>query len=71
MNEKKYYNLQEASEMISVCTQTLRRSIKDGKLKAQKIGKTYVLKAEDLKRYIKDRFKTDDLKTIQEMTKAL
>lgn len=70
-DKKQYYNLQEASELIKVCTQTLRRAIKENQLKAQKIGKTYVLKAEDLKKYIKARFNTDDLKTIQEMTKAL
>lgn len=48
----KYYTLKEASEIMKVCIQTLRRYIASGKLKASKIGKAYLLDEEDIKSFI-------------------
>ncbi len=49
----KVYDLKEVSEMLKMNIQTLRRYIKEGKLKASKVGTHYMITEESLKEFLK------------------
>lgn len=44
------YTLQEVAKILKVSERTLYRWIKDGKLKAHKVGRNWRVKEEDLKK---------------------
>lgn len=48
----KLYTLQEVAELLGIHYQTVRKLIQNGKLKAKKIGKGYIVTSENLKQYI-------------------
>ena len=50
--DKKYYTLDVASEMTSISTQTLRKKIKEGKLKAYKYTNAFWVLPDDLKAFL-------------------
>ena len=52
MEDIKLYDLKEASKIVKVTRQTLYNHIRDGKLKAVKIGQAYKITEENLKQYI-------------------
>jgi len=66
-----YINLTTASKQARVSIQTLRRDIKINKLKALKVGRSYVLTEKDFKNYLQDRYNTTDLKTIEKLKASL
>ena len=39
---KNYYNIEEVAKKLDVCTDTIRRAIKAGKLKTIDIGQTHI-----------------------------
>lgn len=45
-----YYTLEEAAKLLKLHPQTLRRWIREGKLSAQRFGKQWRLRAEDIER---------------------
>ena len=49
---EKLYNLKEASVICRITRQSLYNHIKEGKLKATKIGKEYRITESNLKQYI-------------------
>lgn len=49
------YTLQEVSRLLKVSERTLYRWIKDGKLKAVKVGRHWRIKEEDLKALIEQK----------------
>jgi excisionase family DNA binding protein len=51
------YPLPELSELLGVTPVTLRQYIKDGKLKARKIGSTYHITEEALREFIDNKDK--------------
>ena len=51
-NELKIYSLKEVEEILQVTQRTLYNYIKEGKLKATKIGKYWRVSHEDLKQFI-------------------
>ena len=51
-NELKIYSLKEVEEILQVTQRTLYNYIKEGKLKATKIGKYWRVGHEDLKEFI-------------------
>ncbi len=51
-NELKIYSLKEVEEILQVTQRTLYNYIKEGKLKATKIGKHWRVSHEDLKEFI-------------------
>jgi excisionase family DNA binding protein len=48
----KIYELEELAEILKVTRRTLYNCIKDGRLKANKIGKTWRVTEENLDRFI-------------------
>jgi excisionase family DNA binding protein len=45
------YTLEDAAELLQCHPQTLRRAVKDGSLRAAKVGKNYVISRPDLEAY--------------------
>lgn len=56
----KAYDVQEVAKLLDTSAQTIRAYIKNGKIKAQKIGRTYIVTEETLKEFI-----TGDIKDEQ------
>lgn len=54
-NNIKLYNLKELSSILGVTVRTLMNYIKDGKLKAVKIGGKWVVTEENLQNFINGR----------------
>lgn len=54
MNEQpiRVYELKEVANILKINIRVLRRYIKEGKIEASKIGRKYVIKAEDLDNYL-------------------
>lgn len=51
-NELKVYSLEEIAEIIGVTKRTMYTYVKDGKLKAVKIGKNWRVSYENLKEFL-------------------
>lgn len=49
----KFYTIQETAFALQVSTATVRNMIKDGRLKAQKIGQRYLITEGMLRAYLK------------------
>lgn len=59
MNENiKLYDLKEVASILKINLRVLRRYIKENKIKASKIGRKYVITAEDLEAFIKGNSKS-------------
>ena len=59
MNEPiKVYELKEVASILKINLRVLRRYIKEGKIKASKIGRKYVITVEDLEAFIKGNSNT-------------
>ena len=71
MNDIKTYTVKEAESILKVKGKAIRGYIKDGKLKASKIGKAWVIKQEDIEKFINDNrqevTKLGQQKTIAEL----
>jgi len=50
--ELKFYDTSEIAEILGVTTKTVSRYIQDGKVKAQKIGRKWVIHENDLKDFL-------------------
>jgi len=48
MEDEKYYTIEEVAEMLKVVYMTVYRWIKQGKLKAFRVGKKYMIKKSDI-----------------------
>jgi excisionase family DNA binding protein len=46
------YTIPEAAKVLGVTAQTVRRYIKEGVLKAQRVGRPYLISGESLKRFV-------------------
>ena len=57
----KIYDLQEVCEILKMNIQTIRIYIKEGKLKASKVGRKYVITEEDFKAYLENQ-RVNDIK---------
>ena len=53
--EKQVFSLKEVAELLDCHTETIRRAIKAGKLKAAKVGRDYRISKPDLDEYWKDK----------------
>lgn len=51
----KVYDLNEVCELLKMNIQTIRIYIKEGKLKASKIGRKYIITEDDLKELIESQ----------------
>lgn len=49
----KVYNLKEVVKLLGLNIQTIRQYIKEGKLKASKIGTHYIVTDESIKEFLK------------------
>lgn len=50
---EKAYNIQEAAEMLKVTPTTVRTYIKQGKIKAQRVGRALHITEENLQNFLK------------------
>lgn len=50
----KIYDLKEVSNLLKMNIQTLRKYIKEGKLKASKVGTHYIITEESIKEFLSD-----------------
>lgn len=51
MSDKTVYTISEVAKLLNVCEETIRRRIKDGSLKAAKVGRFYRLSVQELEKY--------------------
>lgn len=51
-NSKKLYSTKEVAELLGISRQAISQKIKNGELKAEKIGRNYVILAQDLPHYL-------------------
>lgn len=51
---KEFYTLEQLSNEINMAVPSLRKFIKDGQLKAYKIGNRYMVTREDINAWLKD-----------------
>ena len=52
LDNVKYYNTKELSEMPSLHIKTIQKMIREGRLKGNKIGKNYHVSEDNLKLYL-------------------
>ncbi len=57
----KIYDLNEVCEILNMNIQTIRIYIKEGKLKASKVGRKYVITEEDFKAFLESQ-RVNDIK---------
>lgn len=50
--ELKFYNTNEVGEILGLTSKTVTRYIQSGKIKAQKIGRKWVIRDADLKEFL-------------------
>jgi len=55
MNNKGYYTTEEIAKMLSIHVATVRRWIREGKLPAILLGKSYRVTKQDLRQFLEDR----------------
>lgn len=51
----KFYNLLEVARELAVTVQTLRRYIKTGRLRAQRVGRSILISEQDLREFLNIR----------------
>ena len=54
MIELKFYTVEEVAKILRTTPNTIRIYINEGKIKAIKSGKQYLISDENIERYIKD-----------------
>jgi len=52
--ENTYYSVEELSEILKLHPKTVRRFIREGKITGRKIGRSWMVHEEELKRYMRD-----------------
>ena len=52
MNVERVYTLQQAADILQVSLETIRRYVRNGKLKAARIGKAYRVTETQLKAFL-------------------
>ena len=57
----KIYDLNEVCEILNMNIQTIRIFIKEGKLKASKVGRKYVITQQDFKAFLESQ-RVNDIK---------
>jgi excisionase family DNA binding protein len=53
--DKLTFKLEEVAEILGLSTETLRRAIKAGKLKAMKTGREYIISRPELEKYFREQ----------------
>lgn len=51
---KEFYTLEQLSKEINIAIPSLRKFIKEGELKASKLGTKYVISREDIKKWLEE-----------------
>jgi excisionase family DNA binding protein len=49
----KFYKTKEVAEKLSIRSQTVRHYIRNGKIKAQRVGKSFLISEHTLKEFLK------------------
>lgn len=52
---KDFYTVNELAELLGVLPPAITRHIRNGTIKAEKIGNSYIIKKEDVESYLKTR----------------
>lgn len=52
--ENKFYSVEELSEKLEMHIDTIRRYIREGRIKAIKFGRSYRIKEEEVKRILEE-----------------
>lgn len=55
LNDTIFYTVDDASQLVGVDADTIRRHIRNGALRAQKIGKTYLITEDDMRNFMMER----------------
>lgn len=54
LSGKKYYTVNETAEILNVSAQTIRRWIREGQLKAARLGRAYMVSEKSISEMIKE-----------------
>ena len=57
---KRYYTVEQVAELLTMHPKTIQRYIREGKLKAKKVGKSWRIYEQDLREYMKSSDVDDD-----------
>lgn len=57
---KRYYTVEQVAELLTMHPKTIQRYIREGKLKAKKVGKSWRIYEQDLREYMKGSDVDDD-----------
>lgn len=49
----KFYELQEVADILKINIRVLRQYVREGKIKASKIGRKYLITEEEIKDFVK------------------
>lgn len=52
--ERLAYSMREAAQAVGLCERSIWAAIKDGRLKAAKLGRSVRIRAEELERFLRD-----------------
>ncbi len=69
--EKQFYTTKEISELLGVSRVTVFKQIKSGKIKAQKVGRNYIILKEDMPEMLNKSLKEFDKSNIQDAVKKV
>lgn len=56
------YDVPEVSERLGLCVTTVRKYLREGRIKAQKVGRKYYVTEETLKEFLNGDARSDDTK---------
>ena len=67
LNDEKYYTIADAEILLGDDAEQIRKRIRGNVLRGQKIGKSYLIREEDLREYMEERREKRDarLKKLQ------
>ncbi len=54
IDESKFYNVDEVSQILKISTQTIRRHLRNRVLKGKKIGRRWHIKGKEIKNFIEN-----------------
>ncbi len=69
--EKNYYTVKELADIMSLSRITIFKRIKAGKIKAEKIGRNYIIYKNDLKEMFSNNLTKDDKISIKNALKIV
>lgn len=66
MNQKEFYTVKEVADLLGISRVAVFMKIRQGKIKAEKIGRNYAIKKEELANILGETLSNDQKKILRE-----